>query len=499
MQAAEQSGGVVEAAFYIVRLCAQFLIIIASISACRWGIHTLLLYRGGKSERWRRSFSTVNFILLVLLLVLRMPAEGVLTFLGASIGRLAPASELAWLTPMLEGIYYALIASLILFLAIHLAGLLYWFAEGWIDRWQSQLRARNTAESSPRFQASRIIRVAAHLFCTLLATTLVVAYFLYGFAVFPRTRILTADLLKALSPPLRGAGKAFEDYVPNLGYLFVIFLVGFILLKGLKYFFMSIERGTIVFEDFPSEWGKPTYKLSRTVLVLLLVMVSFPYLPGAHSPFFRGFSLFFGALVTFGSSGIIGNLLAGILLTYQRAFRLGDVVRIEGVFGKITEKTLLITRVVTAGNEHVTIPNSKVLAASVTNYSAHGLSKGFAVGLVATIGYEVDWRTVEELLLDGAARTEQIAPDPAPRVMVNSLGNYSVEYELRSFTSASDEIFATCTALRRNILDAFAEAGVEIMTPTILSHRDASELAVPTERFPNRSALEGIRITMDTK
>ena len=98
----------------------------------------------------------------------------------------------------------------------------------------------------------------------------------------------------------------------------------------------------------------------------LVVLVA---LYGAGTAFFRGFSLFVGALVTFGSSGAIGNLLAGILLTYARAFRVGDVVQIEGVYGRVAEKTLLVTRLVTTGNEQVAIPNSKVLNESVTNYN----------------------------------------------------------------------------------------------------------------------------------
>jgi len=93
---------------------------------------------------------------------------------------------------------------------------------------------------------------------------------------------------------------------------------------------------------------------------------------------------------------------------------------------------------------------------------------------------------VHKLLLDGAARTEQIATDPAPYVREHSFGSYSVAYELRAFTKTSDDIFKTTATLRRNVLDAFADGGVEIMTPTILSHRDASELAVRMERFPNR-------------
>jgi small-conductance mechanosensitive channel len=76
---------------------------------------------------------------------------------------------------------------------------------------------------------------------------------------------------------------------------------------------------------------------------------------------------------------------------------------------------------------------------------------------------------VHKLLLDGAGRTEQIATEPAPRVLEDSFGNYSVEYALRAWTKTSEEIFETCAALRRNVLDAFADAGVEIMTPTILS------------------------------
>ena len=228
-------------------------------------------------------------------------------------------------------------------------------------------------------------------------------------------------------------------------------------------------------------------------------MVSFPYLPGSNSAFFRGFSVFIGALVTFGSSGLIGNLLAGILLTYARAFKVGDVVQIEGVYGKVTEKTLLVTRIVTAGNEHVAIPNSKVVSDSVTNFSTHGLNKGVAVSVVATIGYDVDWRTVHNLLIDGATRTEQIATEPAPRVLEQSFGNYSVEYELRAWTKTSEGIFESRAALRRNVLDAFADGGVEIMTPTILAHRDASEIAVPTERFPNRPRPRGIRVDVDSQ
>ena len=83
--------------------------------------------------------------------------------------------------------------------------------------------------------------------------------------------------------------------------------------------------------------------------------------------------------------------------------------------------------------------------------------------------------------------------------MEKSLDNYSVNYELRVFSRTADGIYDSYAALRRNVLDAFAEAGVEIMTPTILSHRDASALAVPIERFPNPPQPKGIRVNVQPK
>lgn len=498
MQAVDQSGSIAEAAFRLLRLFLEFLIFLAAVAAARWGTRTFLLDRGNRSRSWRNSYSAITIVVIVVLLLLRDPAETLLTAMGDAFARFRPASELAWLSDMLVGVFYAVIATSILFLAIHALGSMYWLADGRLAAWQSRLRTSAKAgETNPSFHLSRVLRMSLRLLRDLVAAALILGYFFYGFGNFPRTRIFTNALRKLLERPLRDAATAVENYVPNLGYLLVILLFGWILLKGLKYLFNSIQRGDIVFEKFPPEWADPTYKLTRTILFLFVLMVSFPYLPGSNSAFFKGFSLFVGALVTFGSSGFIGNLLAGLLLTYARAFKVGDVVRIEGVYGKVTEKTLLVTRVITAGNEHVAIPNSKVLTDSVTNYSTHGLNNGVAISLAATIGYDVDWRTVHKLLIEGASRTEQIASDPAPRVLEQSFGNYSVEYDLRAWTKTSHGIFETYAALRRNVLDAFADAGVEIMTPTILSHRDASDLAVPTQRFPNRPRPTGIRVSID--
>src|SRR5271165_2733930 len=154
MQTLDQSGSMAESAFRIVRVFLEFLIFLVAVAASRWGIRTFLLNRGGRSERWRIRFSAANVVVLVLLLLLRGPADKLLTTIGDAIARLRPEPELVWVTGMLAGVYDALIASSILLLAIYGVGLTYWFADQRIAGRQAKFPA-SVSESDPRFHASR--------------------------------------------------------------------------------------------------------------------------------------------------------------------------------------------------------------------------------------------------------------------------------------------------------------------------------------------------------
>jgi small-conductance mechanosensitive channel len=169
------------------------------------------------------------------------------------------------------------------------------------------------------------------------------------------------------------------------------------------------------------------------------------------------------------------------------------VVTIGENTGVVIEKNLLVTRLRTFENEEVSIPNGNVLATSVRNYSA-GAKEGLILRVTAGIGYDVDWRKVHDLMMEGARATERIATEPAPHVFQSALGDYAVNYELRAYTNEPAYMLRTLSILRANVLDAFNRAGVEIMTPSILAHRDASNLAVPQDQFPNRPKPSGIAV-----
>jgi small-conductance mechanosensitive channel len=498
MLAIVSSPQISDSVFHIAQTLLAFAVFLGAVAASRWSIRIFISDRGRTSHPSLRFYASVFIVAIVSLLLLRGLVEKLGTSIGSAISASRFSQGLAWLVTIFLGFYYVLILTSAFLLAILGVGSAHAFADRRIEAWQVRLRESTTSgETNPRFHVIRIIRMVNRLFREALVIVLLLLYFGIGFSIFPRTRVISGSLREILGPPLEDGVKAVENYLPKLGYLVVILFIGWIFLRAMKSIFASIKNGTIVFEHFPPDWVDPTYKLCRTALLLFILMVSFPYLPGSDLPFFRSFSLFVGALVTIGSGGTVGNLLAGVLLTYTRAFRVGEVVSIDGIYGKVTERTLLTTRVMTMGNEQVTIPNSKILTGAVTNYSAHGQGQCVAMTVTATIGYDVDWRTVHKLLIEGASRTKQIVTDPAPKVLEQAFGNYSVEYNLRAWTTTSEGIFDIHADLRRNILDAFAEAGIEIMTPTILSHRDASELAVPTERFPSRPQPRGIRITVD--
>lgn len=101
----------------------------------------------------------------------------------------------------------------------------------------------------------------------------------------------------------------------------------------------------------------------------------------------------------------------------------------------------MVTSLRTLAHEEVTIPNGSVLASSVVNFSAGAAAGGFVLTVRAGIGYDVDWRTVHRLMLEGAAQTQHILADPAPQVWQTNLGDYAVQYELRVWTDQPVAMF----------------------------------------------------------
>jgi small-conductance mechanosensitive channel len=259
----------------------------------------------------------------------------------------------------------------------------------------------------------------------------------------------------------------------------------------------SVESEAVRIPGFSAEWARPTNRLVSLVLTIFAVVVSFPYLPGGDSPAFRGISIFIGVLVSLGSSSAMGNLVAGVILTYMRPFRVGDRVKIAETVGDVTERSFLVTRLRTIKNVLIVVPNSMILNAHIHNYSAAEREEGLVLHTSITIGYSTPWRTVHDLLIDAALGSEDVLREPRPFVLQISLNDFHITYQVNAFTRAANRMEKITAEIHQRIQDEFNKAGVEIMSPTYLSLRDGNASAIPDANLPAGYAAPAFRVQMD--
>jgi len=161
----------------------------------------------------------------------------------------------------------------------------------------------------------------------------VILLFLYFFlplilSFFPETRESGSRLLDYLISPFVTFFHTILKYVPNFFYIFVITVIARYVLKVISYVFKLIERGELKFEWFYDDWARPTYQIVRFLVIVTALISAYPYIPGSSSQAFKGGGLVLGAIISFASSSAISNIVAGIILSYTRAFRLGDRIKV---------------------------------------------------------------------------------------------------------------------------------------------------------------------------
>ena len=283
-------------------------------------------------------------------------------------------------------------------------------------------------------------------------TLVLIALYFYASLVlgfFPWTRGYAQLLVGYILSPLQTVRHAFVAYLPNVFFIAVIMVISFYFTRFTRIIFTEIGKQTINFPGFYPEWAEPTYKIVRFLILILTVIVIFPYLPGSDSSAFRGISIFLGVLFSLGSTSAVANVVAGVILTYMRAFKLGDRVKIADTMGDVIEKTLLVTRIRTIKNVEITIANAMVLSAHIINFSASAQQQGLILHTTVTIGYDAPWRTVHELLIAAAVATENILTEPQPYVLQTALDDFYVHYELNAFTGHPSRMAVTYSELHK--------------------------------------------------
>ena len=233
----------------------------------------------------------------------------------------------------------------------------------------------------------------------------------------------------------------------------------------------------------------------KWVFIILLIYIALPIIFGFF-PWTKNFaetlfgyflnplknilSVFLGFLFTFGSAGSLSNIIAGIVLTYMRLFKIGDRVKIGEVFGDVIEKSMLVTRVKTIKNEIISIPNSTVMSSHTINYSNESeTGQGLILHTTITIGYDVPWKLMHETLLKAASRTNLLLKEPNPFVLQTSLDDFYVSYQINAYTKNPNKQAGIYSDLHQNIQDCCNEVGIEILSPHYRAARDGNMVTIP--------------------
>ena len=327
-----------------------------------------------------------------------------------------------------------------------------------------------------------------------LIRTLIVIFVFYVFAnfalsLFPQTRYAAHNLFKFVFSPLGNIAEAVVAFIPDLVFLLIVFIITRYVMKLARGVFTAIDTGRLQFKGFESEWAWPTYRLVRILIIIFALVLAYPFIPGSDSAAFQGISVLLGVLFSLGSTSVISNVIAGYTMTYRRAFRIGDRVKIGDTLGDVSEMRILVTHLKTPKNEEVVIPNSTILNGEVTNYSTMARDQGLILHTIVGIGYDVPWRQVEAMMLLAAERTEGLLKEPKPFILQKLLGDFAVNYELNAYSDNASQMMKMYSEMHCNIQDVFNENGVQIMSPAY-KEDPVEPKVVPKERWYTPPATE---------
>ncbi|HSH66087.1 MAG TPA: mechanosensitive ion channel domain-containing protein [Bacteroidia bacterium] len=314
------------------------------------------------------------------------------------------------------------------------------------------------------------------------------------FSIFPETKSFTNTLLGWVLSPAKNVALSILHFLPNLFTIAVIYFITRWSVKGIKFFFTEIEVGIITLKGFHPDWAMPTFGILKFMLYAFMVVVIFPYLPGSDSPAFQGVSVFLGVLFSFGSSSAITNVIAGLVITYMRPFKIGDRVKIGEVVGDVMEKTMLVTRIRTIKNEDITVPNSTVLSSYTVNYSSNAQDTGLILHSTVTIGYDVPWKKMHQALIDAALKTNLIQKEPTPFVLQTSLDDFYVSYQINVYTKEPNKQAVIYSELHQHIQDCCNEAGIEILSPHYRASRDGNMTTIPEQYLSKDYKAPGFNV-----
>ncbi len=256
-------------------------------------------------------------------------------------------------------------------------------------------------------------------------------------------------------------------YVKTIFYAFFFFVAG-MLLSG----FLSRIIGKLLLHRLKVQEGAST--TIESIVYYILLISFFLYTLRILQVPLTVFTIFGGAFaiaVGFGSQNILSNFISGLILLVERPVRVGDLVEIEGMLGRVSRMAARCTHIRTFTNVDIVVPNSSFLENKFTNWTLKDniIRSDIKVG----VGYDAPSEKVEQLLLSFAEEQPQILKFPSPVCFFMEFGDNALNFELRYWVNlAHANKLLIDSQIRHTILKRFREEGITIAYPQRDVHMD---------------------------
>ena len=199
-------------------------------------------------------------------------------------------------------------------------------------------------------------------------------------------------------------------------------------------------------------------RVTWLIIMALFVMVALGTMGIAVGPLIALMSVA-GVGVGLAMQGVLGNLVAGLVIIFTKPFRVGEYVEIISCYGQVTNIDLFTTVLLHPDRSRVVIPNRKIVGEVLHNYGTirqHDITVGVA--------YNTDLSRALAVINEVLARNAKVLKDPAPVVVVSSLGESSIDIAVKPWSPVS-EFGPAAAEIRLAIVDAFRTRKIEIPFP----------------------------------
>ncbi len=268
----------------------------------------------------------------------------------------------------------------------------------------------------------------------------------------------TIQELKYLFNPQRIL-QWFAESLPDLILAIVIFVAFYIVWRLL--------RGVVQAAIRRSDLDKTAASFVDTILkytVLTIGMVSALSQVGLDTTSILTSLGLLGLTIGFAARDALSNVISGIFIFWDRPFVLGDLVEVDGKYGRVEHITMRSTRVVTPDGKMLAIPNNIVVNTTVASYTNF---PHLRLDVAVTVGVEEDLGRVERLLLGLCKGHPDFLEEPAPEVAVTAINDYNLQLELRAWIHDERRHSSLRCDLRRRIFEELRNAEVDMPLETL--------------------------------